>query len=325
MAAQKSVKHKLTRRKVVNQRKKPQYFVRWIFLLGVFILLFWGGWRLFGLFRNRVWRGDARITFVVHARDPIIYSLSPTQKLLSFKIPGNTQIETVGEYGTFPAGSLWELGQQKGKGGELLRLSIQRSLGISVDAWIGEGGGEFFSPRPLSRIVALKEAILGGGIATNLTFFDRLALLINLSSVNSADKKSLDLETSRVLKKQEFPDGASGFVVVPEQAKLIFQALRDEGIVREGKTLIVVNTTPQHGLAGKVADVAGALGVRVIAAQTEGSARDGHCVIRGKKEDLGSLSARRLSQVFQCEREDGEARGGAKLEIILGRDFVNTF
>lgn len=317
MAAQKSVKHKLTRRKLTNQRKRPQYFVRWFFLLGVSALLLWGSWQLFGSWRNRIWREGTRITFVVSERDPIIYSLSPDGKLLEFKLPGNTQIETAGGYGTFLAGSLWELDQQKGKDGELLRLSIQRTLGIPVDAWIG-GGEQLFSRGYLSKIAVFKES-------TNLTFFDRLALLINISGVNSADKKSLDLEESRILRKERFLDGVEGFIVVPEEAKLFFEALRDEEVVREGKTLTVVNTTSARGLARMVADVAGTLGVRVVATQTQGEGRDDICVIRGKKEDLGSLSARRLSQIFQCKRENGETRGATSLEIILGGDFVNTF
>lgn len=326
MSAQKSVKHKLARRKESRERKKPHFFLRWGFLLITLALFFGGSWRLFESFRNRVWREGARITFVVHARDPIIYSFSPqTRELLVFKIPANTQIETAGGYGTFPASNLWELGAQKGEGGEILRLSIQRSLGIPVDAWIGKEGEKFFSQRPLFWIAAFKEALLGGETETSLTFFDRLSLLLDVSSVSSADRRNLDLEVNRVLKKEKLPDGVEGYVIVPEEARLVFDILRDESVVREGKTLVVVNATSQRGLAGKVADIAGILGMRVVAVQTEGEEGEGVCVIRGKKEDLGSVSSRRLSQIFHCVREKGEARGAAALEIILGRNFVNTF
>ncbi len=319
-------RRKLARRKATQERRKPGFFIRRILLALLLSIVLWGSSRIFNSFQNRVWREGTRITFVVDSENPVVYSFSPeTGKLLFFEIPKDTQITVAGGYGTFPVASLWELGQQKGKGGDLLRLSIQRSLGIPVDAWIGEGGAEFFSPRPLGRVTAFKEAIVKGGIETSLTFFDRVAIFMNVSSVNFVDRRSLDLEASRVLRREKFLDGAEGYVVVPETAKLVFEVLRDESIVREGKTLVVINATPQRGLARMVADIAGVLGMRVVAVQTEGEEKDGICIVRGKKGDLESLSARRLSQVFQCKIEEGAPSGASSLEIILGRDFVNTF
>lgn len=326
MPAQKSVKHKLTRRKSASRRRNPGYFVRWILLLGISVLLLWGSWRLFNSFRNRVWKEGTRITFAVAARDPVLYSYSPqSRELLVFRIPGSTQMEVAGGYGTFPAGNLLELGRGKGKEGDLLRLSIQRSLGIPVDAWLGEGGEKFFSPRPLSKIAAFKEVLSGSLLPTNLTFFDKAALILNVSGVGTADRRSLDLEVTKVLKREKFSDGVEGFVVVPEQGKLLFEALRDELIVREGKTLVVVNTTTERGLASRVANIGGVLGMRVVGIQTEGEEGDAPCIVKGKREHLRSVSAHRLSQIFQCKTEEGDTRAATSLEIILGRDFVNTF
>lgn len=325
MPAQKSVKHTLARRKKSAERKKPHFFFRRILFLAIVVVLFFWGWRLFDSFRNRVWQERTRITFVVAERDPVLYSFSPqSRELLVFRIPRSTQMEVAGGYGAFLAGNLWELGRSKGEAGELLRLSVQRSLGIPVDAWLGDGGEEFFSPRPLSRITILKEALLGS-IATNLTFFDRLSLLVDVSGVPSADRRSLDLEVNKVLKKEEFLDGVDGYVVVPEQAKLFFDVLRDESVVKEGKTLIIVNATPQRGLAGKVADIVGVLGIRVVATQTDSETLEGRCIVRGRKEDLRSLSARRLLGIFRCKSEEGDPRGASSLEVLLGRDFVNNF
>src|SRR3990167_6129084 len=123
----------------------------------------------------------AKLIFVVASDNPKVYSYNPqAEKLVVFEIPANTQIETSRGYGQWFAGSLWKLGEQEKLRGELLRESVQKSLGLPVDGWIEERGEALFAPRKLGVMSALFEALTTTRIKSNLTFFDRLHLLMKV-------------------------------------------------------------------------------------------------------------------------------------------------
>ena len=135
-----------------------------LFKLAVWGLLFFGlisglqalilGWR------EKVWISNSRLTVVVAQEDPIIYSFDPIQeKLTIFAIPHDTQVETSSSYGNLLVGNLWKLGEQEKMDGELLRLSLQKTLGIPIDAWVEERGSGFFDQNSLGWFSASWEAL----------------------------------------------------------------------------------------------------------------------------------------------------------------------
>lgn len=316
---------KLARRKARAARYKPDNLLHRFLALTVLVIFVSLVWQVFSSWQGRLWKQERRFTVVVAGKDPTVFSFDPQTRTLSVVIiPSNTQIEAAGGYGFWLVGSLWELGQQEGLGGTLLVESLKKSFGIPIDGFVDPRGETLFSLRSLAFPLSVKEAVLSGRVSTNLTFFDRLNVLLGPGSVGQADRNSIDLRESRVLRQSVLSDGTQGFEVVSEQTEASFARLfRDERVFTEGKTLSVVNTTGKAGLASEVARLARVLGVRVIKVGSSEAKVDA-CKIRGARQDLDSFSARRLVTLLGCPLEEGIGEL-AQLELILGEGFARRF
>lgn len=312
---------KLRFRKEKRERFAPVRFLRVILILGVVFVFGLAILRLFEDWQKRVWSlPGTRITVVVASSDPTIYSYNPqTNSLTIIEVPKTTQVEASSGYGKWLAGSLWQLGADEGKGGELLATSLEKALGLPIDGWISSQGEALFE----SRTLGVPSALRVMGSRTNLTIFDRLNIIMATSGVGVADRRSLDL-VATALKKTQLPDGLEAYVPVPDKAKTVFGLLRDEIVFTEGKTLLVINTTSKQGIGLEVARIAGTLGVKVVGTQTVTREVEG-CAIVGLQENINSYASRRLAQIFECETRVETPAGPGHLEIILGNGFAERF
>ncbi|TSC89415.1 MAG: Uncharacterized protein G01um10145_572 [Microgenomates group bacterium Gr01-1014_5] len=307
-----------------HKRSSKGILAKLIFVLcSVFFVI--SIWKLFNSWQNSQWITGTRLTIVVASDNPKVYSYNPqAEKLVVFEIPDNTQIETSRGYGQWFAGSLWKLGEQEKLRGELLRESVQKSLGLPIDGWIEERGEALFAPRKLGVMSALFEALTTTRIKSNLTFFDRLHLLMKVGIVGISARREMDLTATGVLKKEKLGDGAAGFSVIPDKAKLAFEGLRDDLVFAEEKKVVIVNASKKSGLANDVGQIATVLGIRIIGAQTS-SEKINECEVRGGKSELKSLSARRLIRIFDCNEVNVKAESPQDLELWLGENFAKKF
>lgn len=324
MPARVRIVRKLRFRKEKRERFAPVRFLRVIIVLGLVFAIGFAALRLFEEWQRRVWLPGSRITVVVAAGDPTIYSYNPeANNLVIIEVPKTTQVEASGGFGQWLAGSLWQLGEDDGQGGTVLSVSLEKALGLPIDGWIGEQGEALFEQKTLGFPAALWQAIFVGR-HTNLTVFDRLNIILATSGVGVADRRNLNLVTTGAVKKTQLPDGLEAYVPVPDKAKTIFEILRDERVFGEGKTLLVVNTTAKQGIASEVARIAGTLGVKVMGTQT--ASRDvENCGVLGNQENINSYASRRLAQIFGCETRAEDPSGPGHLEIILGKGFAARF
>lgn len=293
------------------------------FLLFAFLLFATGLFgKVYSAWKNRIWDTNTRFTVVVAQKDPTLYSYNPSfSELTVVSIPGNTQLDAAGGYGSWLAGSLWSLGVQE-KRRDLLSSSLEKNLGVPIDGFLGPGGEEFFKNTvwPVNFF-----RVFWGDVTSNLTFFDRVRLVFGSARTSTTSRRTLDLEGQGVITKTVLADGQEGFIVLPERSRVVFEAFRDEGVLNEGKTLIVVNGTDKKGLASDVVRIASTLGARVVGTQTRIEQKIENCLIKTRPEDKNSLSVKRLTRVFDCEQEIEEIGGQADIEIILGEGFAKRF
>lgn len=314
---------KLARRRARKERYKPSNLLRRFLLLVIFLLALGSAFKIFPSWQNRLWKEEGRFTVVVATEDPRIFSFNPQSgRLTIITIPARTELEASHGYGSFFAGSLWELGQQEGLGGEILANSIKKNFGIPVDAWTSGAGEVFFTPRVLALPVALKEGMVSAGLETNLTFFDRVALLMRAAATSTFARQEIDLKSSRVIQKITLPDGAQAYKVIPEQAKVAFEkAFRDERVFQEAKTVSIVNTSGKTGLGADVARLLAVLGTRVISVR-DGEREVSGCLVSAGREALGTSSVKRISQLLGCSVSEGD---GEVIEVFLGEGFAKKF
>lgn len=313
----KAVARSVRRRK--TSQKRTRFPLKPLVFLLLFIFIVFGTARILSSWKNRIWIPETRFTVVVAKENPTIYSYNPQiDELLVITIPKNTEVEAAWGYGRWFVGSLWDLGFQEGLEGELLAFSLTKNFGLPIDGWISSTGEGLFKESPLG-INNWVQAFVLGSAKTNLTFFDRLNLL-----AAGDGKKEIDLVQEKVLVKVRLADGLEGFDVVPEQAKAVFERFKDERVFQEGKTLAVVNTTGEKGLAAEAMRVANVLGVRTIKSENKGVEVEG-CLVKTSQANFESLAVQRLVQIFRCQKEKTDGILLGDIELILGKKFAETF
>lgn len=297
-----------------------------VFLIVFLVFVLGSGWKVYGAWRDRTWTSGGRITVVVAAAHPRVYSFSPQdESIIYFDIPKDTQFEVAGNYGEWLAGSLWGLGEQEKKRGVILQDSVQTNLGIPVDAWVDSRGEDIFEARAIRAIPALFKALKTETLSTNLTFFDRLSLVWGIGRVGQLSRRELDLKREGVLAKTVLSDGVPGYLVSPEKTTLVLDVLRDERVFLEAKTLKVTNASGSVGQAAQVSRIVSVLGLRVISVETDKSGYSGVCLVRGTTQNIKSLAASRLAQIFGCDFDENSPDGPVSLELIIGDAFSDRF
>lgn len=297
-----------------------------LFLLGLFVVLVgFLVWKLYSSWENRLWGSTGRLTVVVATDDPSVYSYSPEAgQLVVFKIPKDTQVDAAMGYGSWPVGGLWRLGDQEGKA-MLLAHTLQKSLGVPVDAWMGPAGEDLFSSGSLSLFPALVRALPSPGQDTNLTYFDRLHLALAVGKVGLVGRNEVDLTISGVLRKGILGDGVEGYLVVPERITDGLEFLKDDKVFFELKTVRVVNASGKSGVAGEVSRVLAVMGLRVVSVDTGKQELKEVCIVKAKGKDRESYSYHRLLSVYGCVESVEGPSGFASLEIVLGENFGEQY
>lgn len=330
MSAQISRIH-LSRKKNSAKRQAPKKrniisLVKNLFLASVLIIAVVVGVNLFQSWKSKMWISGTRFTIVVAEHNPVIYSYNPTnEELTVIEIPQNVQLEATRGYGTWLAGSLWELGKQENLKGDLLAASLSKSFGIPIDGWIGPNGSLLFKSQPLGLVSALHKSIFPGGMETNLTIFDRISLLMKVSNLSIANRQEINIVDRGVLKRTVFADGLEGYLISPDQAKVMFTFLKDDLISKEGLNAVVINAAGKNGLASEVVNISSLLGLRVIGTETRQSLSEEDCLIKASSSLRETFSVRKLSKILGCEVSGQNLESHADIEIVLGEKFSKRF
>lgn len=320
----------MTSRTRIEKRKKKierfQIILKRLVLGCIVLFLLILVTKLYSAWTNRVWGGEEKITIVVNSQTPKIYSFDPiSQKVTVLELPRSLEIAASHGLGSWFAGSLYELGLQKKMGGELLRTSLQKSLGIPIDAWVASRDGVFFQDEPKAKITFLLQTLLpNSNVATNLSIIDQLNLLIKTSSSRVTTKEINPLAFG-VIRKKDFGFEEEAYELTSERTNHAFtKYFRDELVFSESKTISIINTTSRAKLAQEISFVISTLGVKVIETKQSDEAVS-NCTLKGASHQLSSNSARRLTRLFKCEKETSTPQGPADLELILGEEFSEKF
>ena len=127
------------------------------------------------------------------------------------------------------------------------------------------------------------------------------------------------------IEKGKLSDGLNGYIVVADRAAVGLDILRDDKIFVEMKTLKISNASDVGGLAGEVSRVALVLGIRVLDMGSSNDKYRGVCSVKGGGEQLRSLAARRITQIYGCDQSIKELNSAADLELIIGDRFAKEF
>lgn len=218
------------------------------------------------------WDGGTRVTLAVKADRLYLLSLDPGKRSLQLiKIPDETYLNLPFGFGSWPARSVYGLGQAEKApmGAKLVMETLRTNFNLPVDGYLILSGD--LADRPLEaslesvRKNPLQSFVLISRSKTDLTFWEYLRFLFAIRNVRADKMQVLDLGQSSLTSWILLADGSRVLGFDPLKLGLFFQnRLSDTKLSEEGLSVGVFNTTDRPGLAEKVARLVSNMGGRVV-------------------------------------------------------------
>lgn len=289
------------------------------------------------------WDGKSRFTLVTYSNPLILFSIEPeTKRSVVVTLPSNTQLSLPFGYGTYPASSVYPLGNldKKRGGGKLLTGAIEETLGVPVYGYISFPAHAFPSLGRSADIVSLKKNYFSySGIffrlfpllsvlkntSTNISLFDLYRLWSAVGSLKSDSILFIDMENEGLLQKQELPDGTILYTIDVDTFQNRYPDIFQDHRVRiEEHTVEVVNATGKQSVAQGFGRVLKTLGAHVVVKSTAVRENQASCVIHAASPDLfGSALPRRLLSFYPCVKGEGRLPTNVvDYQVVLGVGFI---
>lgn len=276
-----------------------------------------------GFDKNYTWQGDFKLNLVFRSNTISVLSFDPEERTLRIiNIPDETYIELPGEFGSWQARSIFDLGEsEKVNGARLLAFGIENFLGAPIDGFI-EPLNELRQMSIYELVTYLRSnpfnyAQFLGNSKVSLTPIEFGRLATSIHQVRFDKVIEVDLRKEGLLQETTLPDGNAGLVGDPVKIDgFATNIFLDHKIRKEESTVAVFNASKKPGLAQKAAFLITHLGGNVIfTANTDHETKTNLVVA---KDGINNLTLKRLSQIFApvCIKK--------KCAILSSPDIINS-
>ncbi len=290
-----------------------------------------------------IWDGKSRFTFVVNSDPLLLFSVEPnTSAAVLLIIPSNTILDVPYSYNTYPASSVFALGNldlQKG-GGKLLSKSIENTFGVMVDGFVAWKE----DPKPAAPVTSeelfklkknyfsisgfpaifLKILNLDNKLVKNISFIDLMRLWTAVRSIRNDRITIQDLAKNSVLSSEKLPDGSLAGILNKEMFdQSIALNFQDRQVRMRKLTIEVVNATDKEKIAGQFSRVMQNLGANVVVKSTAPSGENFNCrVYVDAKLSSSDIIIKKLQKYFKCSALKKDDKGIADIKVVLGKEFL---
>ncbi len=282
--------------------------------------------------RNYIWDGEFNLNLVLLSNPTSVLTYnSQDKKIVILEIPAETYVEVPSGYGKWQLRAVYELGQQEGRGGILLKDTLSSFLALSFDGFL-EFSGPFKEKKAGEILNILRSNPLGGfailkNLQTDLTLFELLRFELALMQVRFDKIESRSLLDTGMLDKSKLADNTEIFLTDPVKLDSVLSDFIDPKLKQEGKSIAIFNATSHPQLAQKAARIITNLGGNVIITGNHKQTLK-KTVLFGEQ----SKTLKKLLQIFvldcpkgkncdkiELEKEDQSSR--AQINLFLGEDF----
>jgi len=286
------------------------------------------------------WQTSEKINVACVCDPIVIASFEPLDKKINLIfLPADLYLEVPG-YGWYPASSSYGLGQLKKpkQGGLLFSRSLASAVEGPIDYYI-KFNDETFSHPSKERIFQLKQKLNGPTglffvikninwitkhMETNLTLFDLYRLWWEFKDVRNEKVNYLNIPTGS-FEDLVLPDGRKVKVLGEQGLGAYAESFfSDQKILNEKVSVDILNGTAKEGVGSKVARIVEAAGADVVfIGNYQGVAKQS--VLQVSKEKKKSMTAKKLSRLFNLRVEEKKEKELTDITLILGEDLSAFF
>jgi hypothetical protein len=266
---------------------------------------------------TKYWNGNDKFNYVyrdlsgnvdITVLDP---KLSESTTLI---IPGDTQVDVAGNYGTIRVKNVWQLGINEKLGGNLIAATVTKNFLTPVFLWSDNDVSavqSFNFPGIIKFIIAPKK--------TNITLGDRIAFILFTLQVKSVNNSVIDLGKSQFLKKTNLSDGQPGYILSGPVSSRLTVNFSDNDFADQNLRVDIVDATGKPGSANTVGQIIQILGGKVVSVDRKPDVSVTDCVVLGNNAKI----VNKIAALFSC-KTSGE-KSIFDLEIRLGSLFAKRY
>lgn len=308
--------HSARRRARAERRKRAIKFggVWWKILTPLFfvVLIF-----IFVKVTTRYWNGSDKFTFAFRTSlgDAAVSVLDPKLgEITTLRIPGDTQVDVSGNYGTMRIKNVWQLGMNEKKGGLLLAGTITRNFLFPVFLWSDETGINIGK----GDIAGILGFVLSPQ-NTNIPLGDRISIALFALKVNSAERTEIDLGKSQFLHKVNLNDGQSGYILTGPIASRLTVYFADNNFADKNIRFEIGDATGRFGISDNVGRVVEVVGGKVVSIDQKPVDENTDCLVMGESPSV----TKKIANIFGCKVKTGKR--DFDVEISLGAKFAKRY
>lgn len=275
------------------------------------------------------WEGRERLNLVLKTDQLYLLSLDPQKKTITlFRVPDEVYLNVPFNFGSWPARSIYELGQAERPpaGVKFLTRTMEAAFALPMDGYLLVYGE---SPLPLEKVVEqIRQNPFSGfaflrQVKTDLSIIEYWRFVLALKGVRTDKIRVVDLGQVNLTSWLKTADGSRVLKLdILRLDEFIQKQIPDEGFKEEALSVGVFNTTDHPQLAERAARLITNLGGRVIFLDNTLTHLEKSLVVGGE-----SRTAARLREIFapgQKSRptlpsDQGFSR--AEVNIFLGEDY----
>jgi hypothetical protein len=293
--------------------KKPRFNPKKL-LAAVLLMV---GFFVFIKTQTRVWNGEDKVSVAVFDKDRVVVAtFDPgAQEITSIIIPGETQVDSARELGTFRIKNIWRLGENEKIGGVLLSETVTKNFKFPTGSW-ADAPALAYSTGETAKALG----IVFKSFSTNLGIGDKLAMALFSLRVKNTNRVEIDLAKTGYLKEAKLLDGESGYLVSGKPPQELAAIFADPQIARGSIRIEIINETGEASDPEAVAQILEVIGGKV-SSLVKGDIQDYDCTVLGaNRSDI-----KKIAKVLGCNREDKAPEGNFDLEVRLGKRFAERF
>lgn len=218
------------------------------------------------------WDGQSTINLVVRGKKVYALSYSPTAKEITIlAIPDDTYLEVPLDFGSWPTRSVYGLGQtdQRTTGPQLLRQTLQLTLGVPMDGYLSLAGS--LADQPFDQVVEkvrknpIQTINLIRQSSTDLSLWELSRLLWQWWGIRNDQIKIVDLGQSQITQSILLSDSSRALGIDQTRLdQLIQNQFGDQRLNYEGLNVGIYNATDHSGLADRSSRIITNMGGRVV-------------------------------------------------------------
>jgi len=275
---------------------------------------------VFILLGKGTWDGESQLSmaFGSSQEDVLVITVDPdSKKIVTIRIPKETTLDVANQLGSWPAGSVWDLGENENLGGTLLANSITKTFKFPIESW-----GSYNTLRLIKGNFFDKLSVIFSFDSTNLSFVDKIRLAILSLQTPSAKRIEIDLADSSYLNEMKNFEGEIVYHLQGDIPTSILKIFSDSTASAERLRIGIVNSGVNNEQINEVTKVMEVLGTKVLSIRNSVENSDIDCEIRSNKK---SVTESKIAKIFDCKEGRLPKESNLDLEIEFGEGFASRF